>query len=280
MNLKHLTDKVLLADTKSLVSKETEISLKVLHHLREIEKRRLFSDLGYGSLFDYAVKELGYSEPSASRRIQSARLLKDFPELEKKISEGSLTMTNVAQAAQVFKNENITDPIIKKTILKQIENTTKSGCAKKLLEFSTPSPLPKEKQIIVSPTYVSVHWNLSQETMALFEELKGQLAHRKLDQNQMLALAFQHANENIKKEKFKINANFNTPVAKPCTTKRNIPNSVKNEVFRRDNGRCTRCQGTYKLEYDHIVPYAMGGESTVDNLRILCFSCNQRRLKI
>jgi hypothetical protein len=278
MNLKHLTDKVLLADTKSLVSKETEISLKILHHLREIEKRRLFSDLGYGSLFEYAVRELGYSEPSASRRIQSARLLKDFPELEKKISDGSLTMTNVAQAAQAFKNENITDPIVKKTILKHIENTTKSGCAKKLLEFMTPSPLPKEKMKIVSPSFVSVHWNLSNETILLFEELKGLLAHKRLNLDQVLALAFEAANEKLKKDKFKINANFNTPVAKPCT-KRTVPASVKREVYERDNGRCTRCRGTYKLEYDHIVPYAMGGESTIDNLRILCFSCNQRRLK-
>ena len=278
MNLRHLTDKVLLADTKNLVSKERAISLQVLHHLREIEKRRLFSELGYGSLFEYTTKELGYSEPSASRRIQSARLLKDFPELEKKISDGRLTMTNVAQAAQTFKNENITDPNIKKTILRQIENTSKTGCAKKLLEFTTPTPLPKEKIKVVSPTFYSVHWNLSQETMTLFEELKGLLAHRKLDQDQILALAFEIANEKIKKDKFRINANFNTPVAKPCT-KRTIPSRVKKEVYERDHGRCTKCQSTYKLEYDHMIPFSMGGESTVDNLRVLCFSCNQRRIK-
>lgn len=85
MNLKHLTDKTLLSDTKYLVSKEREISLKILHHLKEIERRRLFSDLGFGSIFDYTVHELGYSEPAAARRINSARLLRDMPEIEEKL---------------------------------------------------------------------------------------------------------------------------------------------------------------------------------------------------
>ena len=56
MNLKHLTDKALLADIKKLAAEERSISVKVLHHLREIERRRLFSDLGYGSLYDYVIK--------------------------------------------------------------------------------------------------------------------------------------------------------------------------------------------------------------------------------
>lgn len=99
---------------------EREISLKVLHHLREIEKRRLFSDLKYGSLFEYAVKELGYSESSAMRRIQSARLIVEMPHLEAKIQSGHLTFTNVAMAAQLFRNENINDLKEKKAIMAKI----------------------------------------------------------------------------------------------------------------------------------------------------------------
>ena len=37
----------------------------VLDHLREIAARRLFLRRGFGSLFDYAVRELGYSEAAA-----------------------------------------------------------------------------------------------------------------------------------------------------------------------------------------------------------------------
>lgn len=277
MNLKHLTDKVLLADIKVLVAHEREISLKVLHHLKEIERRRLFADMGYGSLFDYAVKELKYSEPSAARRIQAARLLKDFPELEKKVSNGSMTITNLALAGLAFKKENVTDKEVQKDILKKIEKTSKRECEKTLLELAPSQPLPKEKEKLITPTIYGVNFNLSAKTMDELRELRDLLAHRRLKQDEIVSYAFQAAIEKIKKEKFKIDANFNTPGAKPCT--RYIPANVKKAVYERDQGKCTNCKSTHKIEYDHIQPFSLGGESTLKNLRLLCFSCNQRRNK-
>ena len=43
MNLKNLSDDSLISNTKNLVHKEREIITEILHHLREIERRRLFS---------------------------------------------------------------------------------------------------------------------------------------------------------------------------------------------------------------------------------------------
>jgi hypothetical protein len=43
------------------------------------------------------------------------------------------------------------------------------------------------------------------------------------------------------------------------------------EVVQSREGRCTKFRSSYKLEYDHMIPYSMGGESTVDNLRILTY---------
>ena len=65
MNLKHLTDKVLLDDTKKLAKAEREVTIKILHHLKEIDRRKLFTDLGHRSLHDYCLRELGYSDASA-----------------------------------------------------------------------------------------------------------------------------------------------------------------------------------------------------------------------
>lgn len=55
--------------TDQLVQQERELLIEILRHLREIERRRLFSALGFKSLFDYAVKRLKYSEDQAGRRI-------------------------------------------------------------------------------------------------------------------------------------------------------------------------------------------------------------------
>src|SRR6185369_9333471 len=61
-----------------------------------------------------------------------------------------------------------------------------------------------------------------------------------------------------------------------------IPVADRREVWKRDGGRCTwcaqdgrRCGSTWKLELDHIVPAALGGPSTVENLRLRCRSHNQ-----
>ena len=65
-SLSGLPDQVLLAHTRSLVLHEQALQLAVLDHLREIHARHLHLRLGFSSLFDYAVRELGYSEGAAS----------------------------------------------------------------------------------------------------------------------------------------------------------------------------------------------------------------------
>ena len=63
---------------------------------------------------------------------------------------------------------------------------------------------------------------------------------------------------------------------------RHIPAEVKRAVWQRDGGQCTytsdtghRCEERSGLEYDHIVPYALGGEATAGNIRLLCPAHNQ-----
>ena len=97
LNLTQLTDKSLLDQTKSLVQKERSLTVKILHHLQEIEKRKLFSDLNYSSLFEYATKHLGYSESAASRRISAMRLIKNLVEAESKIESGKLNLINASR---------------------------------------------------------------------------------------------------------------------------------------------------------------------------------------
>jgi hypothetical protein len=103
MNLQHLSDESLDLETLRYVEKEREVLTAVLHHLREIERRRLFSALKYQSLFDYAERRLGYSRDQAWRRIEAMRMLKECPEIEEKIATGALSLTNIGLARTVFK---------------------------------------------------------------------------------------------------------------------------------------------------------------------------------
>ncbi len=67
MNLRNLADDQLLVSADQAAKREREAITVVLHHLREIEARRLFAKLKYTSLFDYAVKRLKYSHDQAAQ---------------------------------------------------------------------------------------------------------------------------------------------------------------------------------------------------------------------
>jgi 5-methylcytosine-specific restriction endonuclease McrA len=54
-----------------------------------------------------------------------------------------------------------------------------------------------------------------------------------------------------------------------------VPEEVRREVFRRDGGRCARCGSDELLQFDHVIPVALGGASTAANLQLLCAPCNR-----
>lgn len=56
-----------------------------------------------------------------------------------------------------------------------------------------------------------------------------------------------------------------------------IPDEVKMQIWQRDKGRCTRCGSQEDLEFDHIIPVAMGGSNTARNLQLLCENCNRSK---
>src|SRR3989339_2002464 len=107
MNIKNYSDKELLFQTKNLIKKEQQLLSVILAHLEEIERRKLYSDLGYKSLFDYCLKELNYSEQQAWRRINSMRVIKKLPELKHNVDDGTLSLSNVNLASSLFKDAKI-----------------------------------------------------------------------------------------------------------------------------------------------------------------------------
>jgi HNH endonuclease len=70
------------------------------------------------------------------------------------------------------------------------------------------------------------------------------------------------------------------PARQTRTGSRHISAAVKRDVWQRDGGRCAfrgergRCIETGFLEFHHVVPYAKGGATTLENLELRCRTHN------
>ena len=66
---------------------------------------------------------------------------------------------------------------------------------------------------------------------------------------------------------------------------RAIPSDLRKYIWERDGGQCTyvhyetkrRCASRHLLQIDHIQPFALGGRTVKENLRLLCAGHNLYR---
>jgi hypothetical protein len=294
-DIRLLSDEALVSETKSLVREERRVSIAVLQHLREMDRRRLFARFGFSSLYEYVTQELGYSEAAAQRRIQSARLLSECPELAPRIESGDLSLTVLSQAQTFFRKEEVKDVEEKREILKSLEGESARGAERKLLALSTePALHVPERMRPISANYSEIRFAADSELIAQIEELKGLLAEESL--REVLAFAVRVA---LLKKRPKApasaaasahpspaptpmaNSEIDSPPA-PEVKVRQPTAETKRIVWARDGGRCAycdpesgrRCESRFGLEYDHLLPFALGGSSCADNLVLKCRTHN------
>ena len=101
-----LSNAELISDLKALVRKENELCLQVIEHLKELDKRKLYRDLGFSSLFAYCTQELGYSEAGAYRRISAARCSEKHPEVLPMLKAKELNLSTLAVIAPILSDAN------------------------------------------------------------------------------------------------------------------------------------------------------------------------------
>lgn len=68
-----------------------------------------------------------------------------------------------------------------------------------------------------------------------------------------------------------------TGSARAPVLREGISQDVKRSVWERCGGRCAECGATSLLEFDHVIPLAMGGSNGERNLQLLCADCNRAK---
>jgi 5-methylcytosine-specific restriction endonuclease McrA len=154
----------------------------------------------------------------------------------------------------------------------------------------TPAPLSIEPPVHrarvqpLAPQRFAIQVTVGQATHDKLRRAQDLLGHQVApgDLDQVLDRALDCLIRQLEHRKFAATERPRRARSRSTEGKRHVPAHVKRAVYQRDGGQCTfvgdsgrRCDERRDLEYDHVEPFARGGEATVAGLRLLCRTHNQ-----
>lgn len=182
MNFTSLTNTHLISSFKCLVHSERKITSEVLQFISEIDKRKIFLESGYSSLFDFLVKEFGYSPGAAMRRIDGARLLNELPEMGEKLKSGTITLSQATQIQRAsrevkkLKNNYVTISEKRKLLL-SIENASQKESEATIAAALDLPIVPVQKETLHKNQSVTMTITFTHEQMQTLEQAQNMTAH-------------------------------------------------------------------------------------------------------
>ena len=304
-----LEDRPLLRSFRADVAARRGVTARILAQLAEIDERRLWVPEAYSSLHAFCVAELRCSSQKAYKWIQVARAVRRFPALLEAIADGRLTRTGVIILAPHLDEANSAELIAlasgraaadierllgERTVrMKQVAEAQAPALDGGNFQLSarivegvsdTVAAASNRPDLSLSSPDDETLVRLVGSDSELLRHAKDLVAHAipSRDSSKVVVRALKLLIEQEKKQKYGAGVRTRKPETSVSASPRYIPAEVRWAVQQRDGERCTyvspdgrRCEATSWLEYDHIVPVARGGESTVENLRIRCRAHNQ-----
>jgi hypothetical protein len=307
------SDRELLDATITAAGIERQATVTLVALLAEVDARRLYLGESCSSLFTYCTQVLHLSEHAAYHRIEAARTAREFPVVLELLAVGALTLTTVALLRPQLTRENHLELLeaargkTKRDVENQIAclapKPDERSVVRRMPAPSAVSGLSLQPEPLKAPAAPAM-LTPPRPTIAPIAESRyvlkvtvGAETHAKLRRAQDL---LRHAIPNgdpaaivdraltllvEQLERAKIGkANRPRTTARrerssPENT-RQIPATVRRAVWARDQGRCGfegthgRCTETGRLEFHHVIPFARGGQATVDNLSLRCRAHN------
>jgi 5-methylcytosine-specific restriction endonuclease McrA len=249
--------------------------------LKEIDFSHGYREMGFKSLFEYANRGLGLSESVSYNFMTVARKAKEVPQLEELIQKKEITVSNARTIAPVLNVENQEKWLMAAASLSKRE-------LEKEIAKEFPERQIQERARYVSEKRVELKFGISEE---LYEELKrvqdlvSTQAKEAADLEKTLrALIELYVEKKDPVEKAKraeqreSRSNSRQPVpGQENPNPRFIPAKLEHAILLRGQGQCTqkrpdgvRCNEKRWLQIHHIQPLSQGGETTFENLRLVC----------
>lgn len=283
--------------------------------LAVVDTRRSFLKLGYSSMWDYATRDLLLSEDSAKKFLGAARVGHRFPMIFDMIADRRLTVSTVLtlrayldegnaeellRAAAGRTREDVAWLIAQRfpesdrlPLESPVAAETGTG-----MNLRAPGPVAppaepnrSDPRVPVTPSHhlrplsdqrVEMSVTIDRSTREKLRRAQDLLGQTSLDGfGILLDRALDLLIHSLEKKKHGLHTRRSekTPGS---TGSRHIPAGIRATVHARDGGQCAfvsesgvRCTERTALQYDHVVPLAMGGKTSVANLRLLCAPHNQ-----
>jgi 5-methylcytosine-specific restriction endonuclease McrA len=171
--------------------------------------------------------------------------------------------------------------------LHQVKSSLPFGC-ESLHQVKSPLPFgcelppepPRDEIEPLDAQLARLHVTVSRRLLEKLDAAKDALAHACPGAN--AAQVFERGLDLVLAQHAKRKGLVEKPRKEPRPSSTDaVPAHVKRAVWLRAGGRCEwvlpsgeRCDSTRKLEYDHILALALGGKSTLDNVRLACRAHN------
>jgi hypothetical protein len=289
-----LTDHDLLNQTVVAAKYEKAATLALLEYLCEVDSRKAYATLALSSLFEYIVKELGFSESQASERVSAVRLMRQTPGVKVHLESGKLNLSTAAKIQRFVQTEKKLATALKTEekldLIQECLGKSKRSVDHILFQHaSEPTQVAmKERVTLVGEDQVKLTVTLDLKTEAKLKRARELIRTETV--SELLGKALDALIEQQEKKMGKVEASPKTASRTPpaalakATQSRYIPREFKNIVYERSGGRCEftdqktkiRCESRAYLEMDHIVPLARNGNTEITNLRYLCRNHNVR----
>ena len=303
--VKNYSQSVLLNKASELFIREKKIGDAIIVILSEIQYRRVYSELGYSSLFEMLTKHFKLSESSAYQKVSLIKLIADVPAAKNALIIGEASMSNLVLASSFIKEQNKNVKIMtveeKANVIELVKRNSYKEAKEKLALLSPQPVIAKDKSITVSKTQTNLHFTIDIDLQKKLDHIKNLISHKNANptMNELLTIMADITIEQIEKKKG-INKKVHTS-SKHCVTKKtcqkNLSSKVKNrsryisknvrrEVYEKAQGQCeyvspegVRCQCKRFLQYEHTTPFSKGGLNDSATLVLFCSEHNALRAK-
>ena len=281
----------------------------------EIYERRLFRELGYSSMRQYAREALGFSDGKFYQFQRLADSFKTLPKVKRAVASGELSWTKARTVVSVAKPESQGEwiDVAKASTSRDLERTVKAA---RTSDGRAPAPdlFSEERSGPAARREATVNLKLEPEQLAQLEALEEALRKHGLRGSreevllQGLSLASRGARADGGKNCTRVQSAQKQVVIYQCedcggkkvqtsrglietdaptddakvlgndgVNRSSIPPKTRNQVLARDRHRCQSpgCGNRHFLEVHHIKPRSGGGGNEPPNLLTLCSACHR-----